>query len=135
VRTTELAARQRPARDSGSVAAETVLVMPALMVLLLAGIQFALFGLATHAAALAVAEGGAAARSTAGGSAAGRQLVVDDVRALAEGLLLDPHVAVTTSPGGAVAVRLEATVPAVVPGLHLSVDDTSAGPAQEFRPG
>jgi hypothetical protein len=109
--------------------------MPALMILLLAGIQFALFGLASHAAALAVAEGGAAARASNGGESVAARLVSQDVAAIAGGLLVRPQVTVAEGAGSQMVVGLSATVPSFLPGLHLTVHTTSDGPAQLFRPG
>jgi hypothetical protein len=112
-----------------------MLVVPALMVLVLAGVQFAVFGLASHAAALAAQDGGAAARSAGGGTAEGRRVAMLDIGAIAGGLLLRPQITFVTGPNGEVELRLTAGVPALIPGLHLSVEATSTGPAQEFRPG
>lgn len=128
-------ARRRPSRDSGSVVAETVIILPALMVLLLVGMQFAVYALAGHAAELAVQEGGAAVRASLGGSVMGRQLALSDVRAIAAGLLDRPHVSILPGPNGTEELRLTAAVPTVLPGLDLHVSATSAGPRQEFRPG
>ncbi len=109
--------------------------MPALMVLLLVAMQFAVFGLASHAAALAVAEGGAVARASQGGESAASRLVAQDVSAIAGGLLVRPQVSVSEGAGSQMVVGLTATVPSFLPGLHLTVHAASDGPAQLFRPG
>ncbi len=135
MRTAELLPRLRPARDGGSVAAETVLVLPALMLLMVVGMQFAVFGLASHAAALAAQEGGAVARAAGGGTAMGRRTALHDITEIAAGVLVRPRVTFVTGPDGEVELQLSARVPTLVPGLHLSVEATSTGPAQAFRPG
>jgi hypothetical protein len=120
--------------DTGSTVPETLLVMPALMILLLAAIQFAVYGLASHAAEVAVAEGGALARASTGSPAGAGQLVSRDVAAIAGELLETPHVTVQEDPGAQILVALTAEVPSFVPGIHLTVHATSVGPLQLFRP-
>jgi hypothetical protein len=136
MRTTEPPLRhRRPVRESGSASAEAVLVLPALMVLFVVGLQFALYGLAEHAAALAVEEGAASVRALGGGPRTGRALALADVHSIAGAMLLHPRVAVVPGPDGTEEVRLIASVPALLPGLHLTVHAVSTGPAEEFRPG
>jgi hypothetical protein len=89
--------------------------------------------MATHAAEAAVSEGGAVARSAAGGVAAARALVLADEHRLAGGLLVSPQISVRASPGPKLIVSIEAGVPSLLPGLHLSVRATSEGPTQQFR--
>ena len=125
--------RRRREDERGSATAEALLVLPALMLLLVAGLQLALYGLASHAAALAAEEAGAAARSALGTSGAAAALARGDVRAIASGLLVDPVVTVTETHGRA-EVTVRGGVPELLPGLHLSVRAVSAGPPQEFRP-
>lgn len=125
----------RGPRERGSEAVEVALVLPALMLLLVAGVQFALYGLAEHAAEAAVAEGGAMARAADGGPAAARRLVLDDAAKLAGALLVSPRVSVSRRPGPRLDVALTAEVPSLIPGVHLGVRATSDGPLQVFRGG
>jgi hypothetical protein len=119
--------------ERGSSAVEIVLVLPALMLMILAGFQFAMYGLASHAVAAAVSEGGAAARATGGGTVAAEKIVGDETRLLAGGLLVDPKISVHEQVGAEMVVAMSAGVPSLIPGVHLVVHSTSAGPAQGFR--
>ncbi|MHB1986929.1 MAG: hypothetical protein ACYCSF_02930 [Acidimicrobiales bacterium] len=108
--------------------------MPAAMVLLLIGMQFALYGLASHAASLVVAEGGAVARSSGGSLAAASRLLNQETASLGAGLLTDPHVEAYEAPNSMMVLEMTAGVPSIIPGIHLSVRAKSEGPAQQFRP-
>lgn len=119
--------------DTGSAAVEDVLVVPAAMILFLTAMQFALYGLAAHAVSMAVAEGGAAARSANGGVVAATSLVTADSTALAGGLLISPAVSVREESGSQMVVDMSAQVLSIIPGVHLTVSATSVGPIQQFR--
>lgn len=120
--------------DSGSAAIESLLVLPGLMVLMTAGMQFALYGLASHAAALVAEEAGAVARASGQGPATAKELFAKDVRVIAGGLLIDPRLSVQTS-DGTTDLTVSARVPSIFPGIHLAVEQESVGPSQEFRAG
>ena len=126
---------RRCAGDAGSSAIEAVLILPALVLLMTAGVQFALYALATHAAALAVEEAGATARSMGGSNKAAISIATADVDAIAGGLLIKPHLSIERTEGGGMDVALSATAPVLIPGLRRPILALSHGPIQEFRPG
>jgi hypothetical protein len=119
--------------DSGSESIEIVLILPALMALLVLGLQLAMWGLAAHALSLAVAEGGAAARSQQGSDRGAETIVATDVHAIA-GSLVD-SLKIDVQPLGDRFVEVSATgeVPRIFPGLSLHVSADSAGPVEGFR--
>lgn len=110
-------------------------MLPAMLLLVAAGMQFALYGLAAHAVDELVAEGGATGRSALGGIDDARAILRAETRQLSQGLIQSPHVTVTESAGDEVLVTMSASVPSLLPGVHLTVRASSGGPAQEFRPG
>ncbi|GEM_PF-2902304 len=112
--------------------AAVVVVLPAFLLLVWLALQLALWGLAAHAAQLAAAEGGQAARAFGGGPGAGRA-AADRVLAGLGSALEQPIVRVTQGPGGSVTVAVSGRVAPVLPGLPLHVSASSTGPAQRFR--
>jgi hypothetical protein len=121
--------------DGGSSSVELVFVVPVVMLLMMVGLQFALYGLAAHAVALAAAEGGASARATTGGAGPARALVARELSAVAGNVVENPTVSISTGAGDQVSVSVSGAVPSILPGLHLSVNSVSDGPAQLFRGG
>jgi hypothetical protein len=118
--------------ESGSVIVEAVLVIPVIMVVLLAVVQFALWAHAAQVVQLAASEGDRVARSMGGGSAAGV--------GQAQSVLRGPGSDVATSvvvvdimPGDTVRVSVTGRATSVFPGLSLPVSAVQVGPIQEFR--
>jgi hypothetical protein len=111
-------------------------VFPAMFLLVLAGLQFALYGLAAHATALAVSEGAAEARAAGQGLAVGESLIRRDLAAIAARLVIHPHLSVTSRGAGSLRViSVSGQVPSVFPGVHLHVVVASAGLRERFSPG
>jgi hypothetical protein len=119
--------------DAGSESVEIVLVLPALMALIVLGLQLALWGLAAHALSLAVAEGGADARSQFGTDRGAAGIVAGDVHAIAGSLVGSLTVEVRPLPDSFVLVAGAGDVPSIFPGIHLRVSADSVGPVQGFR--
>ncbi len=122
----------RSRTDSGSSIVEAVIVIPVVMLLLLVGVQFALWMHAVQVVQLAASEGDRSARSLGGGAAIGvasAQAVVDgpgsDVTSSA--------ISVDLLPGDAALLRVSGTATSVVPGLKFGVSASAVGPVQEFR--
>jgi len=118
--------------ERGSEAVEIVLILPALMLLIVVGLQLAMWGLAAHALSLGVAEGGAAARAVGSRSTAAT-VVTRDVGDIAGSLVGSLEVHVQALPDNFVSVSASGSVPSIVPGIHLRVAAVSAGPVQGFR--
>ena len=82
--------------DDGSSTPELVVILPVLLLLITAGLQFALWALASHALSDSVAEGGAALRSEGGTSTAARTVTLQELQDIASGLVLGPAVSAQT---------------------------------------
>lgn len=122
-----------PLGERGSSPVEEVLVLPALMLMLVAVFQIALYGLALHAGQFAVDEGGAVVRSSGGSTLAARRTVRSDLARLGGGLVTDPRITVATRASGYVEVSLSGRAPALFPGVHLTINVVNDGPPQVFR--
>lgn len=120
--------------DRGSESVEIVLILPALMALVVLGLQLAIWGLAAHALSLGVAEGGAEARAQFGSDRDAETIVAGDVHAIAGSLVSSLRISVQSLPDGFVVVSGTGEVPSIFPGIHLHVFADSAGPVQGFRP-
>lgn len=121
-----------PAAD-GSVTAEIVVLLPAMMLLLVGVLQFALAGLASHALTLAVADAGATARSSGASLSSAPAVLRRLIGSLGGDLVSDLRIRVTETTGGTVTVAARGTVVSLLPGLHLPISARSVGPRQEFR--
>jgi hypothetical protein len=123
-------AASREKDDRGSEVVELVLILPALMALVTALLQLAMWALAAHALSLAVAEGGAAART---GQGSPGDIVRSDVTKISGNLVGSLDVTVRALPDSFVSVYAVGTVPTILPGVSLHVSADSTGPVQEFR--
>ncbi len=124
--------RSRVRGEAGSAVLEAVLVVPVVMVLLLAVVQFALWAHAAQVVHLAASEGDRAARVLGGTPTTGA--------AAADAVVHGPGSDVTSSdvvadvmPGGVARVRVTGMATTVLPGLSLPVSATVVGPIQTFR--
>ncbi len=139
-------------RESGVSAIEFVFLTPVLFFLIFATVQFAMFFFARHVAIAAAQEGARVARAERANPAENWR---DDattksiawINQLAPSLLDDncndnaPNVTACintndSGPRGAdgwtVSVTVTAKVPSLIPGVNLSVTETSAGPVEQF---
>ncbi len=119
--------------DRGSVSAETAVVLPALLVLILLVVQTALYAHARNLSQSAAQEGLRAARLRAGSAAAGQTAATAFLAATAGTLLTSPTVWAARSPTTA-TVTVDGHATAVVPFLTLTVHSTAAGPVERFVP-
>ncbi len=110
-----------------------MLILSALMMLVTALLQLAMWALASHALSLAVADGGAEARAQPGSGAATASLVRTEASEIGGSLVGSLSVAVTALPDNFVQVSATGTVPAIIPGIVLTVSSASVGPEQDFR--
>ena len=124
----------RPAaRDQGgSATLQTVLVMPLLLLLITAIVQFALWYHAAHVAIAAAQDGARAARVEGGTAQAGQARARQLLDQLGTGVLTDPTITVTRDADTA-RVEVRGWAPELVPGLRLPVTATSAGKVERFR--
>jgi hypothetical protein len=109
-----------------------VIVIPVVMLLLLVGVQFALWMHAVQVVQLAASEGDRSARSIGGGAATG----VASAQAVVDGPGSDVSssvISVAILPGDAELLRVSGTSTSVVPFLSFNVTASAVGPIQEFR--
>src|SRR5438094_10038590 len=118
--------------DGGSATLQTVLVMPLLLLLITAIVQFALWYHAAHVAIAAAQDGARAARVEAGTSQAGQARAQQLLDQLGTGVLTDPTITVTLDAETA-RVEIRGYAPELVPGLRLPVDAVSSGKTERFR--
>lgn len=122
----------RKRTDAGSSIVEAVIIIPVVMVLLLIGVQFALWMHAVQVVQLAASEGDRSARSLGGGAAVG----VASARAVVDGPgsdVLSPVISVDVLPGDAEQLRVSGRSTSIVFGLSFGVSASAVGPIQEFR--
>ena len=119
--------------DRGSSAVELVLLTPVLMVAVFLIVQFALWYHARGIALAAAQEGARAARAERGSAAAGQARAHAYLAALGGDLVTDAAVTVTRGPDTVVA-RVTGRVVNIVPGLTMTIAESSVGPVERFRP-
>ncbi|MGW9205673.1 TadE/TadG family type IV pilus assembly protein [Embleya sp. NPDC055664] len=112
---------------------ELVIVTPALMLVIMLIVQFAIALHAQHVAQAAASRGLAAARADNGTAASGQARATSTLNALGHAVLQNPRVSVTRGPDR-VRVVVKGTSAAVVPGLHLGVTGIAEGPVDRFVP-
>lgn len=121
---------RRDERGSTTVA-QTVLVAPVLLFILMLIVQFGLFFHARNVAEQAAQEGAAAARQFDGSAAAGSEQARQFLSSLGPSTLRNQNVAVTRGANEASAT-ISGTVISLVPGVHLRVSETAAGPVERY---
>jgi hypothetical protein len=121
------------AGDRGSSTPELVVILPVLVLLIGAGVQFALWSLASQALSGSVDQAGAVLRARGGTSSEARAVVLEELQVLAPDLVLHPTVSVLPLAGGVGSISASAELPSLIAGTHLGVSATSTGPYQRFR--
>ncbi|MEC4016495.1 TadE family protein [Streptomyces sp. H27-D2] len=129
--------RSRRTSESGMTAIEFVLLTPVLFFLIFATVQFALYFFADHVAQAAAQAGAREARAMAdenpGGWQGKAKSTADSyIEQLGPTLLIGPDVKTVQPEQNVVGVEIEASVPAVFPGLNLTVHAQSQGPVERF---
>jgi Flp pilus assembly protein TadG len=124
--------RTRSRSQRGEAVTEVVLVVPVLMVLVLAVIQFGLWFHAVHVAEAAAQEGVRAARVLDGTAEVGRQRAEAFMAANAPTLVPAASVTATRNTDWA-RVEVKGRVRALVPGLDLAVRSWAESPTERFR--
>jgi Flp pilus assembly protein TadG len=130
-------ARRRGRGDDGIATLEFVLVTPALIFLIFVVIQFALWYVARHVVLAAAQEGGRASRdagqTTAQAEANGQRAALSYVRQIGPGALQGSPGAAVTIAGDVATVTVTGTAASVIPGLTLTIRETSTGAIEKFR--
>jgi Flp pilus assembly protein TadG len=125
--------RQRLRGDRGAGAAEVVIAVPLLMLLILAIVQFAVWAHASEVAQATAEEALAAARVQGSSAAAGQQRAQQVLGQIGGAILVDPQVSVTRTVGSA-TVQITATAERIIPFIVTPVRVTVTGPAERFVP-
>ncbi|MEU6145691.1 TadE/TadG family type IV pilus assembly protein [Streptomyces sp. NPDC047081] len=119
--------------DRGAASTQLVLVVPALLLMALLVVQFALVWHARHIAQFAARRALAAARVEDGTAADGRTQARNSLAALGGRVLTAPSIAVERT-AAQTTVRVNGTVIRVlpVPGLVLHASGTASGPTEKI---
>ena len=121
----------RPGDERGAGTLETVLVMPLVLLLITAVVQFALWYHASHVALAAAQDGARAARVQGATGADGQARAASELDQLGHDLVLSSHVTVTR--GLSVAtVEVSGWAPQVVPLLRLPIHQHASSPVERF---
>ncbi|KAF4406813.1 TadE/TadG family type IV pilus assembly protein [Streptomyces lycii] len=116
--------------DHGAVSTQLVLVVPALLLLALLIVQFALVWHARHIAQYAAQRALAAARAENATTADGQAQARSSLAALGSRVLTAPSVSVDRTTART-TVRVDGVVIPVVPGLTLHASGTASGPTEK----
>ena len=119
--------------DRGAGAAEVVIAVPLLMLLILAIVQFALWAHASSVAQATAEEALAAARLQGSSAAAGQQRAEQVLGQIGGAVLVSPQVLVTCTADSA-TVQITATAEQVIPFFTMPVRVTVTGPVERFVP-
>jgi TadE-like protein len=115
--------------DAGSVTVEAVLLVPAMMLIFLVIIQFALWAHAAQVTQLAASDGDRVARSQFGGTTAG----IAAAQSVAGPGLATTQVSANLLSGDVIRISVSGSAISIIPGLSFPVSAAQAGPIQEFR--
>ncbi len=118
----------------GSVTAELVVATPLLLVLLLLGVQFALWQHAAHVADAVAQQGLQAARVDGGTAGAGAGQAATVLHQLGAGVLTRPRITASRTATSA-RVAVSGYAEPVLPFLQLPVHAVAAGPTEVFTAG
>jgi len=120
--------------ERGSASVEAVLIVPVLMVVLVMIVQCVLWIEAEQSVELAAAGGARAARAYGAHPGEGVIQAEQVLRGRGSGVE-DPRVTSHLLAGGVIELVVTGSSIAIVPGMHLPVSSTAAGPSQTFRSG
>jgi Flp pilus assembly protein TadG len=113
--------------------AEFVVCLFAFFLLVVAGVQFALWSHASHLARAAAEQGSQVASDYGSTANAGTQAAYQFIATTGPGTLTAPVVKTTTMTGDVARVTVTGRTQALIPWLDLTVSATSNAPIQEYR--
>jgi Flp pilus assembly protein TadG len=119
--------------ESGSAATELVIIMPAVMLLIMLVVQFALYYHGANVATAAAQDAVRAARVEAGSIGAGRNRA-DALLARSGSGTLEGAQVVVSRDGRRLHVEVTGEVASVIPGVHLHITRDADGPIEQFLP-
>jgi len=126
--------RHRARRCRGDAGlAEFVVCLPVFFLLVIAGVQYALWSHASHLARAAAEQGSQVASGYGSTLSAGTQAARSFIATTGPGTLTDPQVVTSTRSGDVAQVTVTGRAQALIPWLDLTVSATSNAPIQEYR--
>jgi len=125
--------RRGPTRRGEEGLAEFVVCLFAFFLLVVAGVQFALWSHASHLARAAAEQGSQVASGYGSTESAGTQAAYQFIATTGPGTLTAPVVKTTTVTGDVARVTVTGRTQALIPWLDLPVSATSNAPIQEYR--
>jgi Flp pilus assembly protein TadG len=118
--------------ERGDATTETVLVVPALLLLISLVIQFALWDHASNVAEAAAEEGVRAARLLGGTAEAGQATAESVLSQAGPTIVVTPEVSARRDRETA-RVEVHGRAVSVVPGMRLPIDAVAQSPVESFR--
>lgn len=119
--------------QAGQASVEWALVLPVFLLLIMGGVQVALWAHAAHVATAAAQEGLVAARAAGGTAEAGEARASAVLAQLGPNLIGSPRVSATRSVDRA-SVEVSGYSTVVIPGLRLRVHGQAASVVERFVP-
>ncbi len=113
--------------------AEFVVCLPVFFLLVIGGVQYALWSHASHLARAAAEQGSQVASGYGSTPMAGTQAAQRFIATTGPGTLTNPQVSTSTLPGDVAQVTVTGRAQALIPWLNLPVSATSNAPRQEYR--
>jgi len=113
--------------------AEFVVCLPVFFLLVIGGVQYALWSHASHLARAAAEQGSQVASGYGSTPAAGTQAAQSFIATTGPGTLTNPQVVTSTLSGDVAQVTVTGRAQALIPWLDLKVSATSNAPIQEYR--
>ena len=120
-------------RRSDAGLAEFVVCLPVFFLLVIGGVQYALWSHASHLARAAAEQGSQVASGYGSTPAAGTQAAQSFIATTGPGTLTNPQVVTSTLSGDVAQVTVTGRAQALIPLLDLKVSATSNAPVQEYR--
>lgn len=118
--------------EDGDAVTETVILVPVLLILIMAVVQFGLWYHAEHVVQAAAQEGVRAARALEGTAEGGRSRAQQLLAVTAASLVENPVIQAARNDRQA-SVEVTGTAVAVIPGLHLGVRGHAVSTTESFR--
>jgi len=120
-------------RRSDAGLAEFVVCLPVFFLLVIGGVQYALWSHASHLARAAAEQGSQVASGYGSTLSAGTQAAQSFIATTGPGTLTNPQVSTSTLSGDVAQVTVTGRAQALIPWLDLTVSATSNAPIQEYR--
>ena len=113
--------------------AEFVVCLPVFFLLVIGGVQYALWSHASHLARAAAEQGSQVASAYGSTASAGTEAAQRFIATTGPGTLTNPQVVTSTLSGDVAQVTVTGRAQALIPWLDLTVSATSNAPIQEYR--